>query len=489
LRRYLDKCYRRSKERGAALITVLVALMIISIVLLEFQYQSMVERKLAYNDLNQLQAYYLAKSGIHIGLLRIVLFGRARRDPNLSKSFGGADVGPILDMIWNLPLPSFPPDAAKLGDLLKEDRDAAQKILKETKITDGKFSHVITSESSKINLNYLMVPSNLAGQRITFDPPATSLFQNVGLMLINLMQNFLQASDDPFNEYGNLKPDEIVYNLMDWINPGANSFAGGAKDTFYQTQNPPYTAKRARFYSIEELKMVKGIDEHLYNKLKPFVTVYSYEGKVNLNTAGPDLYRALYRDFTEDDVKKIIEERDKRGGWTSESSFVEYLKTTLNRSGFTTVYPDPAQYPFTIATQSFMIESVGRITRSKSNIQKMIRVGVALTSGKGGVTVPGVVDPNQCTANPNWWWDSRFPPPVCKVKPTNNDECLFQAGTWQSTANGFCCVINLLPTPICPANAATAGSPGGPPPAPGAGGATPQAVTPNAVKILFWSES
>jgi len=63
---------------------VLIAMMIISIVLFEFQYASMIERKLSYNDLNQLQAYYLAKSGVKIGLFRLAIFNKVKKDPGLA---------------------------------------------------------------------------------------------------------------------------------------------------------------------------------------------------------------------------------------------------------------------------------------------------------------------------------------------------------------------------------------------------------------------
>ena len=58
--------------------------MIITILLFEFQYAAMVECKLAYNDLNQTQAYYLAKSGARMGLLRIALYARLKTNPQLS---------------------------------------------------------------------------------------------------------------------------------------------------------------------------------------------------------------------------------------------------------------------------------------------------------------------------------------------------------------------------------------------------------------------
>ncbi len=488
-------CRKLQHKRGAALITVLVALMIISIVLLEFQYQSFVERKLAYNDLNQLQAYYLAKSGVHVGLLRIALYARARKDPNIKSAVGNSSQ--LLDMIWNLPLPAFPPDASSLDKLLKEDKDIAQKELKETSITDGKFTEVITSESSKINLNYLVVPPDQRDQRITFPVfpnPATTLFQSVGVTLINLMQNFLSQSDDPYNEYPGLNPEEVVDNIMDWVTPGQQSFAGGNKDGWYQQQNPPYLAKRNRFYSVDELRMVKGIDDHLFSKLKPYVTVYSYDGKINLNSATTEMIRALYRDFTDDDLKKISDEKTRIGGaWATEAQFVQFVTSNLGRTGFQTLYPNAQQYPFTVTSQSFMIESMGIITRSKSQIQKVIRVGVALSRGSGGQVLPAT-NPNDCTTQ-SGFWDTRVPPGQCKTPPTGQSDCERMAGAWNPTT--LCCQFNGI-APVCPgqigAGAAPPGGTGTSTTTPGTGtgtgtGTAPVTPDPNAVKILFWSET
>ncbi len=451
--------------------------MIIAIVLLEFQYQSFVERKLAYNDLNQLQAYYLAKSGARIGLLRVALFARAK------KTVTDKSIQPFLDMVWSLPLPAFPPDANKLGKLLKDDKDAAQKVLKETNITEGKFTHVISSESSKINLNYLVVPSAKREERITFQPPATELYQNVALTLITLMQNFLRDSDDPYNEFPNLNPEEVVFNIMDWINPGQQSFAGGNKDAFYQQQVPPYLAKRNRLYSVEELRMVKGIDDHLYNKLKPYVTVYSFDGKININNATTEVLRALYKDFTDDDIKRLGEEKSRIGGsWANEGQFVTFITQTLGRSGFQTQYPTAGSYPFTVASQSFMIESMGVITRSKSSIQKIIRVGVALGSGKG-CQLLAATEPVGCNGQAGFW-DTRVPPGQCKSFPKSQSDCEnICAGGFNAT-NNTCTMNGIAPITI--------GGAGTPPTTPGGSGAptsNPVTVEPNAVKILFWSES
>ncbi|MFM8315712.1 MAG: hypothetical protein ACKOA8_15635, partial [Deltaproteobacteria bacterium] len=141
-------------ERGVALLTVLISILIMSLLTIEFQYSVAIERKLAYSDLNQLQAHYLAKSGARFALLRLCLFSRANRDKNLEAA------KPFLSRIWSLPIPAFPPTQTSVKKLNKSDQDAAEKALEETKISTGQFSQTISSESAKINLNYLIVPKD-----------------------------------------------------------------------------------------------------------------------------------------------------------------------------------------------------------------------------------------------------------------------------------------------------------------------------------------
>ncbi len=458
-------------------------MMIISIMLFEFQYSAMVERKLAYNDLNQLQALYLAKAGARIGLLRVSLFGRLRRSPALKNIGGGMDLTPYLEQIWKLPLPPFPPQGGKLEKLNKGDKDAAEKVLQQTKVEDGQYTHVISSESNKINLNFLQVPvSEKKNDRVTFSDQPKSLFEYVGRTLIQLLENLIKESENPYEEYPNLKPEEVVFNIMDWVNPGSGSYAGGNKDAFYEQQKPPYKAKRGRFFTIDELKLVKGIDDHLFEKLKPQVTVYSYDGKININTASSTVLKALYRDFTDDDMKRLMEERDKIGGWVSEKSFVEYVSTTLGRSGFKSYFSDEANYPFTIASQSFLIESAGILTRSKSQIMKVLRVGVALTTGKGGSIDSTYGNAANCNKAPGRVWNPLLNSGVgaCITAPSTDAECLnLGGGAFIMLEGRKCCLVpNTLR--YCLDSGATT---------PGATPATPAGkVDPNTLKILFWSE-
>jgi len=462
--------FREAQRRGAALLTVLVAIFILSLMVMELQYTSMVEQRLAYNELNQMQAYYLAKSGANIGLLRVALFARVQKMSKQLKGMApGIDLGPALDAVWNLPLPAFPPSKSSLEALDKSDKDAAEKVLGETKVSDGQTTHTISSEGSKINLNFLELPEASKNQPFNFTRQPENMVEYVAMMLVNLIDGFLRDSENPNDEYPDLRPEELVSDIIDWINPGNNRLFGGSKDQFYEQQDPPYKAKRGKFFTLEELKLVRGVTDKIYQKLKPHVTVYSSEGKINLNNATRDMYRAIYPDFTEDDLKRIMEEKARISNWTSEKAFVDFVTKTLGRTAFGNIYKDEKTYPFTVKSQSFLIESSGIIQRSKTNVVKTIKVAVALTRGKGGQFDMSITDPTTCNKTKDKFWYKGAA--RCTVRPSNKSECSSLAGEWKinpATGKNACSITN--EAFIDPPAEATA-------------------EEPNAVKILYWQEA
>ncbi len=457
--------------------TVLVALMIITIMLFEFQYAAMVERKLAYNDLNQTQAYYLAKSGVRVGMLRVALYARLKTNPQIKSMLPDPNaLNGFLDQIWSLPLPSFPPSAASLQKLGKSDRDAAEKVLSETKITEGNYTVSIKSESSKINLNSLTVPQNMLGQRPNFNTQCTAPYLCTGQMLTNILAKFLKDSDDPYEEFPDLRPEELVSDIMDWVSPGDSRLMGGNKDSYYLALQPPYRAKKGRLFTLEELRLVRGMTEPIYRKLQPYVTVYSYDGKININSASDTLLHALYPDFTEDDFKRVKEHKNQIGTWSTEKAFADFVTQNLGRSGFSTLYPDPANYPFTVGTDSFLIESLGVIPKSASSVQRTIKAAVAFTSAKGGTIIPGITTEADCNKSPATQFWNAFTN-QCLTNPRNEQECRYNAGGgWMDDGSGR------MGCRVQQANSSKMVYP--PPTGPGS-----KSAGTNTMKVLYWSES
>jgi type II secretory pathway component PulK len=457
----------RNNEQGVALLTVLVSILIMSLLTIEFQYSVAIERKLAYSELNQLQAHYLAKSGARFALLRLALFSRANKDKNLEAA------KPFLSSIWSLPLPAFPPAQSSLKKLTKSDKDAAEKVLEETKISAGQFTQSISNESSKINLNYLIVPKEKRdGSQLSLNlssgAPPTSLFEYVARLLFNTVSEILKKSENPIDEFGNVRAEEVVFDIMDWVNPNNVNFGTSNKDAFYEQQKPPYKAKRGRFFTLDELKLVKSVEDNLFKKLKPYVTVYSYDGKINLNDATKDVLKAIYPDFTEDDLNKIQEEKAKIGSWSSEDAFVNFVTKTLGRSGFTDLYRDKKEYPFTVNSYSFLIEALGTVPKNKVSIQRKIKVAVALTTASGSAKKSTATNPPDCEKDPDFFW--YIAANACFARPTNEQDCVNNlVGQWVQENGKLGCRLNNQGTIFPPTS-------------------TKQAE-PNALKILYWMET
>lgn len=470
MNRFKHPINSREQEKGVALLTVLVSILIMSLLTIEFQYSVAIERKLAYSDLNQLQAHYLAKSGVNFGLLRIALFARANKEASKSGS-NFALAKQFLPAIWNLALPPFPPTQSTLKKLTKADKDAAEKAVEETKISTGQFSQTISSESSKINLNFLIAEPpkcNLSSSlNLAATTPAASLCEYVARLLFNTIEDIFKKSENPVEEFGNYRAQEIVFDIMDWINPDEITFGSSNKDAFYEQQNPPYKAKRWRFFTIDELRLVRSVESNLFKKLKPLITVYAEDGKINLNEASKDVIKSIFPDFTDDDLKKIMEQKTKIGSWPSEADFVNFVTQTLGRSGFTTMYPDPKVYPFTVNTLSFVVESTGSVAKSKYNVQRKIKVAVVLKATSGAMKKSSATNQADCKPDTEFFWHPDIG--QCLGRPTNENECK-QLGQW------------VMSPPAC--NIQTYNGPLSVTPPTNTG---PQ--EPNAMKILYWMET
>ena len=89
----------------------------------------------------------------------------------------------------------------------------------------------------------------------------------------------------------------IVDKIIDWIDPDQVPLQHGAEDSFYLSQNPSYRTAGQYFVHISEIKMVAGINERIFQRLKGFVTVLPIVGntvtKMNVNTVPTLLIMSL----------------------------------------------------------------------------------------------------------------------------------------------------------------------------------------------------
>lgn len=100
--------------------------------------------------------------------------------------------------------------------------------------------------------------------------------------------------------------EEVVGNLIDWIDPDDNRIyidplnwgsvtegAGEGEDAYLRELEDRYRSKDAPFESVEELRMIRGINDELYEHLKDRVSVYAASARVNVNTASQQVIAAM----------------------------------------------------------------------------------------------------------------------------------------------------------------------------------------------------
>lgn len=87
----------------------------------------------------------------------------------------------------------------------------------------------------------------------------------------------------------------ITYAIIDWIDNNPNvTPGGGAEDVDYLMLDPPYLTAGQKMASIEELRLIKGVDAKTFATLAPYVVALPDITKINVNTADPVVLAALY---------------------------------------------------------------------------------------------------------------------------------------------------------------------------------------------------
>ncbi len=120
---------------------------------------------------------------------------------------------------------------------------------------------------------------------------------------------------------------EFIPALIDWIDQNTEpTVPDGAEDDYYTALEIPYRAANRLMADISELKLVKGIDDEMYIKLKPFLTALPEGTALNLNTMPAQIFETLELGKT---GQEFIDERDK-DAFSSVDDFATRMQIVLD---------------------------------------------------------------------------------------------------------------------------------------------------------------
>lgn len=343
-----------SSKRGIALIMATTSLVLMNYIAMEIMYESSVEYIINSQNLHRIRAYYAAKAGLDMALLRLKIYFKIA--PTV-KSLVGQNVQ-MLDQIWKFPF-SWPlkiPTAATT--ITKDDLEKAKK---ESLLDDAQYDTSIELEGTKIDINDL-------------NSPAKSLRELTKKQIVNLFENKKKADKAFFDKYANLRVEEDFINpLIDWMSDKSASMNGGSKKEGYQEfESDKFPPNRA-FITVDELRLAKGMKDDLFAVIRSAITVYGMKA-INVNKIPAEVIKSLDPNITDAAVKKVIEFREdpKRGPFKKptqgqESDFWDILEREVRLNDETKKIPITYDDYY-----NYMIVSKGTSSKTSKTITAIV---------------------------------------------------------------------------------------------------------------------
>lgn len=132
----------------------------------------------------------------------------------------------------------------------------------------------------------------------------------------SLIETMLKvAGDVPEEDAGAIAVAIIDWRDADDLDGEDDVLTGGSESSYYASLGEPYSCRNGDFRLLEELLLVKGISDSVFDRIRASLTVYG-SGKVNINTADRVVLRCIAMRWTDESdtatslVKKIEEFRE-----------------------------------------------------------------------------------------------------------------------------------------------------------------------------------
>ena len=308
------------QHRGVALILVLTTIAILTAIGVDFSYSSRVSLKLAENLRDETRAEYLARSAVNVS--RLLLHFQKQVDQlggQLGAALGGLAGGPrppprpgtgaaapapnnLGIRLWQVvPIESNAFSALLSGRIeglegIRTDAAALPARPGERGTVshafggfDGSFHAKIVDENSRINVQRL----DDLGAR------AVSTLTQLRAMMADPKYDFIFDEEDANRD--RVRRDDVLLAMKDWIDidetgtafdpsnpqrPFVNGF--GDENSAYSRYEPRYKAKNGRFDSLEELYMVRGVNDRFMAAFGDRLTIWpDINTNLNINTDDP----------------------------------------------------------------------------------------------------------------------------------------------------------------------------------------------------------
>jgi general secretion pathway protein K len=86
--------------------------------------------------------------------------------------------------------------------------------------------------------------------------------------------------------------EEKAAPVLDWLDKDDIERMDGAESHYYQELEDPYPCGNGSFLTLRQIFLVKGLSDLTIKKVDDYLTIYS-DGKININTASPEVLQSM----------------------------------------------------------------------------------------------------------------------------------------------------------------------------------------------------
>lgn len=273
------------RERGIAILVVLVTTSVIAATASDFAYSTQVEIEAAANSRDRLRAEYLARAGLQLGQLLTAVQG----------SVSGMLAQVMPDLADAIVITDYAGFLAKAFGGDKEARDGLGSLVGiDLGNAEGmgtpngtSFDVKIASEEGKYLIN--------CGGGVT---PNRELQRNLYLLMYNLVRptRYDRMFEVPDRDGVVIKREELPLGVIDWtdidpmrFDPLSVTGSGSASEDRYDKGRDRYEAHNHYLDTIDEMLLVRGISDDFYLNFGEMFTVYGgSECRVLASAISPD---------------------------------------------------------------------------------------------------------------------------------------------------------------------------------------------------------
>ncbi len=386
------------REKGVAILMALVFLLIMTYISMEVTRDTSTEYLSAVNEINSVKAYYAAKAGVDMSLLRIKIFQQVEAS-GVRKQLG--PMGSMLDMIWNFPF-IWPPDSLLPASASAVDKSSLKDVVKESKM-DATFQASITAEGSKIDINDL-------------GSPAKALSDIAFTQLRQIWRTKMENDEEFGKQFRDFRFDEVLNNLADWVDFDTNGRNGSDERNLYEDFKSQNIPPNEPFKTMEELHLVSGMTDEFYDFLVTHITIYGSKA-INVNQANKDTLMAIDPGIDERIADEIIENRSNPsiGPFSDDKAFETYLQ---NNARINVQQQKPKWPPLTFEGENFFrIKSRGQFGKAKREIVAIVYDFDRVKSTIAPLVVPPTPTPGAQASTPGGGATPPTPTPAATPTP------------------------------------------------------------------------